>query len=860
MLRNTRIRTRLALMAAGPAAVALILTAITFSLAPRVSIGGSAYDQLIYGKEFRVASVAPSLYIVELHTKVQELVLEGTAGRPIAVLQSDISRAQADYERDYTSWVSRLTDAETRTDLVASHDRAEEYFNLYSRQLLPAVRAGRDTQARQLLKEPMGRALASHRAATQAAAKRVQGQVNTQEQQVKAQIRKQEIGIIAITLLIVAASTALGLTILKSITERVQRLNDIATIELPQVLDEVARAALAGEEIPSMPAPRGEGNDELAAVAIAFNSVVATAVGLAGEQSRVRRVTSQMFINLGRRNHKLLSRTLTYITQLESDERDPSTLQNLFRLDHLTTRMRRHAESLLVLAGSPPLRTWSRPVPVADVLRAALSEIETYDRVDVKELEPIEVRGASVSDLAHLLAELLENATAFSPPQTRVRVLGRVDSDGYTVVVVDEGIGMNPAELESANQLINTPDESGFLGDSRMLGLGVVGRLASRHGFRVNLTASPVGGVVAWVTLPTSALAPRRGGSDEPGQGITTALLDATTIPDAPTVDATDAAFAATTAAAVAADIAEPALDGQDVAPLAMNGRPAPDALAPGILPLRRPGTTRPMPTEPGRPAPQVPAEQPAREVAPAAPAAEAAVQPPRYPTADASASSGATGSFSLPPRAPEVAEPPPTGAVIIPPAPGISPVSGPIAFRKPAPGPGEPTSLTRRVRGAQLPDTGEAATPTGEAAQRPTRSAQSVRGALQSFNAGRRTASEMARSATQPVVGLPTGTATTGTTPAVPATSTSSTPDPGQIATTAPDPAGRTAAADPAAGGPRPVAVAGGQALPRRVRGAQMPETDLPASAPPQGRSAAEVRAALSNFVAGRRAAEDED
>jgi hypothetical protein len=572
---------------------------------------------------------------------------------------------------------------------------------------------------------------------------------------------------------------------------------------------------------------------------------------------------------------------------------------------------------------------------VADVLRAALSEIETYDRVDVKELEPVEVRGASVSDLAHLLAELLENATAFSPPQTRVRVLGRVDSDGYTVVVVDEGIGMSSAELESANQLINNPDESGFLSDSRMLGLGVVGRLAARHGFKVNLTASPVGGVVAWVTLPTSALAPRRGGAEpEPGPGITTAALLGTA--DAP------AAPAEGVPGTAPAGTGERAGSGADTERGTWpNARPA-TAAPSGALPLRGPvseppaaAPENPAATQPGVERTGVPAARQAStdaEQAPAVPTTRVAPDAPTAPSGPATpdappatpgtpsatpetpaataveaasdgpgrtrpGAAGGPGSFPLPPRAPEVAASPNTGAVIIPPAPEVAPVSGPIAFRKPTPGPGEPTTLTRRIRGAQLPDTGEGSSPSApETTNRPARSAQSVRGALQSFNAGRRTASEVTLGATKPVTGLPleqaastspitattASTSTTATPDAAPVTApnpiaaAASAPTPAQTPTSAQTPApvqsaapGKAdhrkaptgqAPASTAAPADPPATVAGGRPLPRRVRGAQMPETDLPTSAPPPGRSAAEVRAALSNFVAGRRAAENED
>ncbi|MDQ1286531.1 MAG: hypothetical protein QG622_96, partial [Actinomycetota bacterium] len=619
MLRNTRIRTRLAAMALAPVIPVLVVLGLVAAMLPNVMITGSTYDQIILGQKFVADSSKMQLEISRVQVLVQRLAAERDNATIRRWIRAEITAHWRNYSDLYTSWDGRLTDDVARGALKDSHDAAQNYYRLYTERFLVAVE-NKDTATgsdpADIMNNQMTASMTRQGSALAEATARIDQRVAAQEQAVIDQLPMRILGVIGVTLLVVALGIGLSMTVLRSITDRVKRLNDVATVELPKVLEDVKRAALAGEEIPHLPAPKNEGSDELAVAAAAFNSVVATAVDLAADQSRIRRSTSQMFINLGRRNHKLLSRTLTYITQLESDERDPATLQNLFRLDHLTTRMRRQAESLLVLAGSPPLRTWSRPVPVADVLRAALSEIETYDRVDVKELEPIEVRGASVSDLAHLLAELLENATAFSPPQTRVRVLGRTDTDGYTIVVVDEGIGMSPQELDAANQQINTLDDSGFLGDSRMLGFGVVGRLAARHNFKINLTASPVGGVVAWVTLPMNALAPRRSTEPEPvGAPPAMGMIGA---PDS--------------------------LPRQGSQPPTVNGRQASAGGTPSQLPARHSGRERPrdpgIPSAPQRSAP-VPAPPPAASVAPAAP-------------------------------------------VIIPPVPERSPMSGPIAFRRP--------------------------------------------------------------------------------------------------------------------------------------------------------------------------------
>jgi signal transduction histidine kinase len=831
MLRNTRIRTRLAMMAIAPVIPVLVVLGLVAAMLPNVMITGPTYDQIISGEKFVADSSKMRLEISRVHVLVQRLSAERDKATIRRWMRAEIATHWRDYTQLYNSWEGRLTDNVAHGSLTDSHEAALEYYRLYTEQFLPAVdKKSQSTgvDPAEIMNVQMTVAMTRQDAALARATARVEQRVAAQEKIAVDQLPMRIIGVIGVTLLVVAAGIGLSMTVLRSITSRVRRLNDVATVELPRVLETVKRAALAGEEIPSLPAPRNEGRDELTDAASAFNSVVATAVSLAADQSRLRRSTSQMFVNLGRRNHKLLSRTLTYITQLESDERDPGTLQNLFRLDHLTTRMRRQAESLLVLAGSPPLRTWSRPVPVADVLRAALSEIETYDRVDVKELEPVEVRGASVSDLAHLLAELLENATAFSPPQTRVRVLGRTDTDGYTIVVVDEGIGMSAQELDSANQLINTPDDSGFLGDSRMLGLGVVGRLASRHRFKVSLTASPVGGVVAWVTLPTTALAPRRGVEAQPmgtpmGGG---AQAPADGLPR-------QAAYPTSSGPTPAPRPATP-----PPPPAVVNGRSQGAGDAPSALPMRHPARDRRGDADESR-----------------RPETVAGVSGPPQPQGSPDQVPPVSQDRQAP-RSPATSSPaPPTGGqVIIPPVPERSPVSGPIAFRRPPAGPSGAAGLTRRVRGAQLPETGD---PIGKAqtgTPRPQRSAQSVRGALQSFTAGRRTASEVTLGNAQPMTG-PTPVRGAGpvreddapTRPQPMIVGPLAHPEEGQS-----EPYQRTSA--PSAED------AGGRPLPRRVRGAQMPQTDLPTSAPAPGRTAAEVRAALSNFVAGRRAAEHED
>ncbi|HVQ94160.1 MAG TPA: ATP-binding protein, partial [Mycobacteriales bacterium] len=225
---------------------------------------------------------------------------------------------------------------------------------------------------------------------------------------------------------------------------------------------------------------------------------------LANSEISRRRFTSDMLVNLARRNQNLLYRQLDLINQLEEHEQDPDALADLFQLDHLATRIRRNAENLLVLSGEEPARKWGRPVPLADVVRAAIAETEDLDRVDFAVDESLAVSGRVVSDLTHLLAEIIENAVHFSPPAMSVMLRSRTyhQSAGAQVLSIEDwGVGMTPQEMAEANELLAAPREVD-LSVSQRLGLHVVARLAQRYRISVSLTATPGGGVTAVVVLP----------------------------------------------------------------------------------------------------------------------------------------------------------------------------------------------------------------------------------------------------------------------------------------------------------------------------------------------------------------------
>ena len=212
-----------------------------------------------------------------------------------------------------------------------------------------------------------------------------------------------------------------------------------------------------------------------------------------------------MFTNLARRSQTLIDRQLELIDDLERNETDPETLEHLFRLDHLATRMRRNAEDLIVLSGADPGRHWVQQMTVVDVVRAAAAEVEEYQRVELLPLADLEVAGHVAVDVIHLLAELIENATAFSPPNTKVQIAGQAVPHGYVIEVEDRGLGMSDEELIQANERLANPPEIDFA-LSRVLGLYVVGRLSQRHGIKVQLRHSWYGGVTALTLLPNSLL------------------------------------------------------------------------------------------------------------------------------------------------------------------------------------------------------------------------------------------------------------------------------------------------------------------------------------------------------------------
>ncbi|PWI15240.1 ATPase [Streptomyces sp. Act143] len=276
----------------------------------------------------------------------------------------------------------------------------------------------------------------------------------------------------------------------------------IAEQRLPMLVDQLSRTDPGRVDTRVAPIPITS-TDEIGEVARAFDQVHREAVRLAAEQALLRGNINAIFTNLSRRNQSLIEGQLTLITDLENNEADPDQLENLFRLDHLATRMRRNGENLLVLAGEEPGRRWDQPVPLVDVLRAASSEVEQYERVELSGVPEAEIHGRAVTDLVHLLAELLENATTFSSPQTKVRVTATRLPDGRVMIEIhDKGIGLTAEDFADINhKLANPPTVDAAI--SQRMGLFVVGRLSDRHGIRVQLRPSgEQAGTTSLVMLP----------------------------------------------------------------------------------------------------------------------------------------------------------------------------------------------------------------------------------------------------------------------------------------------------------------------------------------------------------------------
>ncbi|MBM0234706.1 nitrate- and nitrite sensing domain-containing protein [Micromonospora sp. STR1_7] len=379
-------------------------------------------------------------------------------------------------------------------------------------------------------------------------------------------------------LLAVIASVVVSISTARTLLRQLDRLRQaawqLADERLPRVVERLGR----GEEVDvATEAPPLEfGTDEIGQVGKAFNAVQETALRTAVEQAELRRNVRDVFLSLARRTQALVHRQLTLLDAMERREHDAEELEDLFRVDHLATRMRRNAENLIVLSGSTPGRAWRRNVPMVDVVRGAVAEVEDYTRVNVLPLGPVSLAGRAVGDIIHLLAELIENGLSFSPPHTTVEVRGQLVANGFAIEIEDRGLGMSEEDLAAANHRIVDQSELNLANAAR-LGLYVVSRLTERHGVRVRLKESAYGGTTAVVLIPLELIT-ENGPSPEDSGAMRTGS-PAIALPSGATSNADNGRPAALAPVALAAEPTAPGTTAPDVPePVAPAGPLVPDA------------------------------------------------------------------------------------------------------------------------------------------------------------------------------------------------------------------------------------------------------------------------------------------
>jgi signal transduction histidine kinase len=296
---------------------------------------------------------------------------------------------------------------------------------------------------------------------------------------------------------------------------------DLADHRLPEMVDQLATGHnVTMDDDDSLDVPIH--TREIAQVRDAFTKVQRTAVDAAVGQARLREGIGEVFRNLARRSQSLLHRQLALLDRMERRTEDPQELGDLFRLDHLTTRMRRHAESLIILSGQSPARGWRNPVPFVDVIRAAVAEVEDYTRVSVISADDTGLAGPAVGDVIHMIAELIENATIYSPPNTPVVIQGGIVGHGFAIEIEDRGLGMSDEKLAEANDQLAEPlpfDPA----NTDQLGLLVAGQLARRHDIQITLRRNPYGGTTAIVLIPHSIVVAEGLGELEPVKALESA-------------------------------------------------------------------------------------------------------------------------------------------------------------------------------------------------------------------------------------------------------------------------------------------------------------------------------------------------
>ena len=512
MLSRLPFRRKIVLVAVIPilAMIAIALTGYTTIRA--VKVGSTNFARAESAQVLVADLLPPPLYLVESWAEVNRLQTE-TDPAAIAAHEKTIDRTISDYSERFAVWSKDsivINDKLRAAVLLESDKAAQEFFRIVKADYLPAVEQGRGADARKILYQQLEGLYNRHRAAVVEGVK----QANLVKASADSDSRSLVAQRVFLSLMVFLVGLALAITtsvlVARSIRRSLRQVRDGA--------DNVVNTLNATDldtEIPVLLPVEVETQDELGDAAASFNSVVGTTVQVLERQRQARQKTSELFVNLGRRNQNLVSRQLRLIDELEHSDADPEIITKVFKIDHIATRMRRNAESLLVMAGLETPRRWKNAVAVGDVIRSTVSEVEQFDRVEVGNLPQIKVSGKAAADVSHLLAELVENAVRYSPPDMQVHVVGRMIGDGaLRISIVDYGTGMTPPDLEQAalrlggNQNIDQTQ-------TQYLGHYVVGKLALRHGIKVRLESPGGEGLAAYVELPAEILSEMVAQSEE---------------------------------------------------------------------------------------------------------------------------------------------------------------------------------------------------------------------------------------------------------------------------------------------------------------------------------------------------------
>jgi signal transduction histidine kinase len=321
-----------------------------------------------------------------------------------------------------------------------------------------------------------------------------------------------------LVLLLAAAVFVVALRLSRRLIDRLTRLRHEALEVAEHTLPELVENVRAGADVSVDDSLKllDHGRDEIGEVAEAFNKAQQTAVSAAVQEAKTREGTNKVFLNIAHRSQVIVHRQLKVLDEAERSQEDPEQLEMLFQLDHLSTRARRNAENLIILGGGQPGRRWRNPVSLTELARGASAETEHFARVDITKLPPRAVNGPVVGDLVHLLAELIDNATTFSPPESRVEVRGNIVGRGVVLEIEDQGLGIEGDRIDELNTMLASPPDFGIMALSAepRLGLFVVARLAARHGLAVSLRESAYGGTRAIVLVRAELLGevPETGG------------------------------------------------------------------------------------------------------------------------------------------------------------------------------------------------------------------------------------------------------------------------------------------------------------------------------------------------------------